>query len=499
MPHDKDGIVEMLESLRLPNNPKWRGIARAALEGVSPETLESNRDSVWRNFIRNAPEFNAAVAENARAKARQNPRSVPEIRGSGEEEVGPDTTLSTSTAQPVASGKTGELTVFVQDNKQFFRRDDVDQRRQYWEIYDNSTVQSIQGSRTAPGHFDRGEGPEREGNTFDFLLGVQDTAKSLLGTLNQPPVERWGYDDGVEISTRTRAFMSEHMKREWFIENTGVSDSDFWAGWEFAAEVDAGRRKIANEDGESTLETFGEAYERIHNMPAPTGAAEFTRNRAGDLSLRDQQGVLESEIQGENVTPVGTTPVSTGPTTAALDLDGPRNTFAEDANETDGEAIDGGITTTVALPPGEGPGGQEITQETLNEFLESDFNLAFGAMLNEQRTAGGAAMFVNWLSSQFFRYTSEFKGDIAAQALEGKVPSGSFDGFLRRKGLLTAGEGNDENATNALFDQFKLNKTRAAKEDDADSSFVDDVAPIDTGVPTPIAVPAGGENGPTDS
>ena len=120
-------------------------------------------------------------------------------------------------------------------------------------------------------------------------------------------------------------------------------------------------------------------------------------------------------------------------------------------------------------------------------------------MLNEQRTAGGAAMFVNWLSSQFFRYTSEFKGDIAAQALEGKVPSGSFDGFLRRKGLLTAGEGNDENATNALFDQFKLNKTRAAKEDDADSSFVDDVAPIDTGVPTPIAVPAGGENGPTDS
>lgn len=51
-------------------------------------------------------------------------------------------------------------------------------------------------------------------------------------------------------------------------------------------------------------------------------------------------------------------------------------------------------------------------------------------MVNSFRDAGGAAIFVNWLASQFTAFKGEHMGHLAQQAMNGQVPTGTFQDFL---------------------------------------------------------------------
>lgn len=54
-------------------------------------------------------------------------------------------------------------------------------------------------------------------------------------------------------------------------------------------------------------------------------------------------------------------------------------------------------------------------------------------MVNSFRDAGGAAVFVNWLADQFTRFKGEYMGNIAQQAMNGNVPTGTFQDYLSKK------------------------------------------------------------------
>lgn len=87
--------------------------------------------------------------------------------------------------------------------------------------------------------------------------------------------------------------------------------------------------------------------------------------------------------------------------------------------------------------PGTGTGtagtpfeGRDL-QTTLNEFLESDPNLALNAALNRLRNQGTSQTFITWFTNNFTRYWGEYQGMIAAQAQNGQIPDISFVDFVQ--------------------------------------------------------------------
>jgi len=84
---------------------------------------------------------------------------------------------------------------------------------------------------------------------------------------------------------------------------------------------------------------------------------------------------------------------------------------------------------------GPGPGGQQVTPQLLREFVDSNPYYALNAMTNKFRSAGAAALFMDWLTDRNTqaRLLGEFEGFIAQQAMGGQVPKGSFSTWLETR------------------------------------------------------------------
>jgi len=101
---------------------------------------------------------------------------------------------------------------------------------------------------------------------------------------------------------------------------------------------------------------------------------------------------------------------------------------------------DGGSGTAAPASGGNSPGqggtfeGRDL-QTTLDEFLESDPNLALNAALNRLRGQGTSQTFVNWFINSFDRFWGEYQGFIAQQAADGKVPDLSFVDYVNSLNL----------------------------------------------------------------
>jgi hypothetical protein len=123
------------------------------------------------------------------------------------------------------------------------------------------------------------------------------------------------------------------------------------------------------------------------------------------------------------------------------------------AGGTDPAGTTGPSDGAVNLPDGDF-GGVVVTQDLLNEFVDSDWRLGFNAMLNSFRDAGAAAKFMEFLQNQASRYLGEFEGGLAQQALAGQIPTGSFATFLQEKTGAQIAPNQDPNAPNARFAEF---------------------------------------------
>ena len=130
----------------------------------------------------------------------------------------------------------------------------------------------------------------------------------------------------------------------------------------------------------------------------------------------------------------------------------------------------------------------------LREFVDSDFSLGFNAMMNQQRSAGAASLFLNWLGNQFNRLLGEYEGNIAQQALSGQRPTGGMTDFLVRKGLLDAEIVGDQGAT--PFDEFADRQQTGADgpRDDGGNGAVGPL-PVDTAPVSPSAGETAGLSG----
>ena len=103
-----------------------------------------------------------------------------------------------------------------------------------------------------------------------------------------------------------------------------------------------------------------------------------------------------------------------------------------------GASASGGGLDYGNMQPGVGPDGSLVTPELLQEFVESDWHLAWNAVLNGFRNAGAAAIFMNWVMQQGQRFLGEYEGNITQQALNGQVPTGTWSEFLAKKtGMLS--------------------------------------------------------------
>ncbi|MGK2854433.1 MAG: LysM peptidoglycan-binding domain-containing protein [Microbacteriaceae bacterium] len=95
----------------------------------------------------------------------------------------------------------------------------------------------------------------------------------------------------------------------------------------------------------------------------------------------------------------------------------------------------GGAAGGEAVPaqPGPGAGGQQVDGNLLKKFIDSDWRLAFNAWVNRFEDAGAASIFLDFLYNNAQRFFAEWEGGIAEQALQGKMPSGSFSEFLSKE------------------------------------------------------------------
>lgn len=147
-----------------------------------------------------------------------------------------------------------------------------------------------------------------------------------------------------------------------------------------------------------------------------------------------------------------------------------------------GAGIGAGAGFPVPSTAGPGPGGAEVTSDLLKDYLESDFNLAFGAYVNSFKHAGGAANFLQFVQRQMQSYLSEYKGELASQALVGKVPTGDWTSFLSRKAVGNVGNiGGDPNA-----DATKTYREELARQQAIDAARARSAAPA-----TPVVSAAG--------
>lgn len=353
---------------------------------------------------------------------------------------------------------------FVQNGLEFQNRDDLNEYEEYYEIFDNGTIEIV------PGY--TGKRPERGASSRDYILDSAGALGGALGSLGRLLGDQgWRSGDprtgdprrgrvtsGRPLSPESKAAINDYLKNAYGLK------APFQESWKFfaqAREIDRSRRSgesfaqaFTEHIGASILEFNTQVQVEVDRRNKATGGAADRPTqiwdtqgpeRALDAGDYPDPGVASASSPGdfasslpENKSSTKTPGSSTGKTPGSST--GP------------GSALSGGLAGAVDnLPPGPGPGGVEVTPQLLRQFVESDFSLSWNAMINSFRSAGAAGVFMNWLSNQFVVYQREYMGIVGAQALAGKLPVGDFTGFLRRKGMLAGDPTEDLNTVSPIF------------------------------------------------
>lgn len=96
----------------------------------------------------------------------------------------------------------------------------------------------------------------------------------------------------------------------------------------------------------------------------------------------------------------------------------------------------GGQATAAPRTPGAGslqiaPQQANVEpQQLINDFLNGNWDVVYGALINSMKSAGASQVFLQWLRGQSGAYEQQFLGGLGQQALGGQIPSNQVTDFL---------------------------------------------------------------------
>lgn len=340
---------------------------------------------------------------------------------------------------------------FLQDGLEYRDRDDVDERRDYYVVYANGTVSLQKGAGPRETSFGGTVGKigssigNAVGSLFDskpnnvFQAAGRPWADQMRGRPTNATNFRAGGSPGA-LSPEVEKALRTEVQKKTGIEVKQGSGANTWQV--FVEASDAERR---GDDPKRTptvmaLKQMATAGKQISSAVTQVGKMQV--QAGGEIAKAVRSGEAGGQGGGGD----------------GGDGGGTRGGFGGRGGGGGGGGSFGGSAS--GLEPGSFR-GVEVTGDLLQEFVDSDFSLAFNAMLNEMRTAGAAGIFMDWLDGQFQRFRGEFIGNIAQQALAGQIPQGGFTDFLRRKGMLS---GEPQDRVNPLFKDFAGGTPEAVTE-----------------------------------
>jgi hypothetical protein len=324
---------------------------------------------------------------------------------------------------------------YYQDGLFFASVDDVNERKDYYQLSSNNSITMMKGVGGAGSLPDLAGGlvsgiNTRFGDITDFITGRDDFSSEdfearLAGNVGNAmdpnhidpaiaKVVRANLNHLFDLDVPVHKFSAVDMMRDvvdarnteaQLFEGEALSDGEWYGEVQEFYDPGASRRRAAA------------------TADAPKTDAELLALDAANQIGGDIDG---AEGDGSGGGGGGAGKATTGGTSLATGAGGA------------GGGAFTGTDTVASLPSGPGVGGVEVTGDLLREFVDSDFSLGFNAMMNQFRNAGAAGIFLNWLGGQFNRLLGEYEGNIAQQALNGQVPQGGMTDFLVRKGLLDA-------------------------------------------------------------
>lgn len=75
-----------------------------------------------------------------------------------------------------------------------------------------------------------------------------------------------------------------------------------------------------------------------------------------------------------------------------------------------------------------GQGAGSLAQD----FLEGNWDVVYGSLVNTLKAAGAANAFLDWLRRQSGTYELQFLGGLGEQAAQGQIPTGKIQSFLNQ-------------------------------------------------------------------
>lgn len=374
--------------------------------------------------------------------------------------------------------------------RQYQYRDDLDESRGYWALKSNGQVEYVSALQGAELRFSSGStDPARR-----HLADLEQMAGGGGIGANLPGVPLSG-GPGVHGITgaRSRAAqgsdLSPEMLRAMRIRAAGFGFEGPGVTVENVADIINTAETVMRSLPDPTPERFNAEFAAAMGFVDADGNLAPARV-AALYSDTPRTGSSGSGSGGSG----GTGPLGAmGPATPdGKPVSGPSTSTGTFAGTAGGGIVGGGMQ--LPSKPGVGPGGVEVTPNLLKEFVDSDWRLAMNAFVNQFRDAGGASVFLDFLQKKAVEFLGQYEGELAQQALDGKLPTGDFASFLSRRGVNGVGNiGGDPNAdATAAFRESQARKAAAAAGQSGRTAAPGTVAPGAVNPPDVPVTPSAG-------
>ena len=328
-------------------------------------------------------------------------------------------------------------------------REDVDPDYEYWAVLSNGTVQPY--SRYDTGSDSDPKKPTSTGaawsgglgggwlNAFTMVAPVAAGAGTIINSFAGNNRQR-----GVPLTENNaetvRAFRNYATNLGFAGLGAGVDALDA------VESIDRARRGMnPGEDIEMAL------FNSLVSKYGGSGPGEqlAATDMARMLSTKAAQAfglkLMRSKAGTKAATPGASPEQEFGGTADTASRGTAGGTFAGQAAGGAGIGADAGAVTKTRVPvPGE-PGvmrdtGMTVGPQQLSDYLNNDWQGVFGAWMNSFRNAGAAGNFLQFLSRSANDYFLQYRGELAQNALDGKLPQGDFASFLTKGAIGNAGK-----------------------------------------------------------
>jgi hypothetical protein len=171
----------------------------------------------------------------------------------------------------------------------------------------------------------------------------------------------------------------------------------------------------------------------VNNTGSGTPLTGQVQDNAGQGFTAEQLAQLQTDAQGNTFFPGGgpqpTNPQQpTAPTLTDLGIN--ENTPLGSLTPEQLNAMRPPGTTQTGTTQTNTQQGVQNPIDLLNEFLESDPDLALNLAANELRSRGASNVFMQWFVGNFQSFWGRYLGELAFQASQGQVPTMSFVDFV---------------------------------------------------------------------